>query len=240
MKNRLWLILGATSIIAEQFAHIAAENDNALLLVGRDGKQLRLIAGDLFLRHHVHCEILTQDLSDDISLLLHLLENDKREMDILIAHSQISNNEKLDLQIINDMLQTNVVNTSQIIHAYLQRKQKKQRLLFLSSVAACRGRAKNSLYGGSKAAIEIYLEGLQQAAEKHQTITIARLGFIDTKQTYGMPGIFYAAAPEKCAKACWRAVQKQKSLVYFPRFWRLIMGVIKIIPGIIYQRMKGV
>ena len=98
-------------------------------------------------------------------------------------------------------------------------KQKQHTILYLSSVAACRGRAKNSLYGASKTAIEIYLQGLQQAATKQQHITIARLGFIDTKQTYGVPGIFYAAPPKECAEACWKAIKRKKRLFYFPKFW---------------------
>ena len=86
--------------------------------------------------------------------------------------------------------------------------------------------------------IETYLEGLQQNASDKIVITIARLGFIDTKQTFGLPDIFYAATPENCAKACWRAVQREKPIFYYPFFWFFIMTVIQCLPLFIYKKMR--
>lgn len=238
MNERLWIILGATSIIAEEFAHLAAQAKQSLLLVGRNEAQLQIIAADIRLRYQVPCDTLAIDLSADISLLLHLLHNNRqKEVDVFMAHSEINNNDTLTPAMIDRMLSTNVLNSSQIIHTYFNRPQKSHRLIFLSSVAAYRGRSKNSLYGGSKAAIEIYLQGLQQAATKTQAISIVRLGFIDTRQTYGQPGIFYAAKPQSCAKACWRAIRKGKNLSYYPRFWWFIMAIIGILPFFLYKRM---
>ncbi|QBR84036.1 SDR family NAD(P)-dependent oxidoreductase [Legionella israelensis] len=240
MKKRQWIILGATSIIAQKFAHIAAQEKQALLLIGRKENQLQIIASDIQLRYKIPCDILVLDLSSDIDLLLHLLENGKKEFDLFIAHSEIDNNDNLTPAIIERMLKTNVLSTCQIIHSYLSRRQKKHRLIFLSSVAAHRGRMKNSLYGGSKAAIEVYLEGLQQGAKPNQFITIIRLGFIDTRQTYGQKGVFYAAKPENCAKACWKAMNAGKKFIYYPHFWRLIIAIIGGLPFFLYQRMRKI
>ena len=150
------------------------------------------------------------------------------------------NNNELNFDKINELLRVNVTNTANIINAYWHKKQNQHNLIFISSVAACRGRAKNSLYGASKAAIEIYLEGLQQLASKNQQITIARLGFIDTHVTHGMPGVFYASPPKACAKACWQALKAKKNLIYHPFFWKFIMGIITRLPYFIYKKMKGV
>ncbi|HAT9429870.1 TPA: short-chain dehydrogenase, partial [Legionella pneumophila subsp. pneumophila] len=89
----------------------------------------------------------------------------------------------------------------------------------------------------SKAAIEIFLEGLQQKATPHQHILIARLGYIDTKQTYGLPGVFYAAQPHDCAKACWEKINHNKRLFYYPSFWKVVMAIITKLPFFIYKRM---
>ncbi|ASQ45364.1 SDR family NAD(P)-dependent oxidoreductase [Legionella clemsonensis] len=238
MRVRTWIILGATSIIAEEFAQLAARKKKNLLLVGRNLEQLEIIAANLRIRYKVQCDLLFTDFSKDISTLLELLQRKSPcEFDLFIAHSAMLQNHELNLTAIEDMVHTNVLSTLQLIHVYLQRAQSHYYLLFLSSVAACRGRSKNSLYGGTKAAIEVYLEGLQQSTKNLQ-VTVARLGFIDTIQTYGNPGIFYASSPKACAKACWRAVTTGKRQIYHPFFWRFIMAIIKHLPFFIYKRMK--
>lgn len=238
MQQRNWMIIGATSIIAEQFAHVAASARQGLILVGRDAKQLTLIAADIRLRHQVNCDVLQADLADECSDLLKYIEQYSQELDICLAHSLQLTNEELNTNNIRTLTTINISSTLQIIHSYWHRKQKSHRLLFISSVAACRGRKKNSLYGASKAAVEVYLQGLQQSATPQQHITIARLGFIDTHVTYGQPGIFYAASPQSCANYCWRAIQAKKPLVYFPFFWRYIMLIITKMPFYLYKRVN--
>jgi len=237
MNIKNWIILGATSIIAQEFAHIAAHAGHELLLVGRNMQQLDVLAADIRIRYHVNCKILIIDFAKDIQALLKILQHGKEEYALFIAHSLMINNQELNTQTITKLLDTNTVSTIQVIHTYLQRKQTQQHLLFLSSVAACRGRSKNSLYGASKAAIEVYLQGIQQAATRHQIITIARLGFIDTRLTYGEHGIFYASPPKSCAQACWKALRQKRRMIYHPWFWRFIMGMIIHLPFIIYKKI---
>lgn len=237
-----WMVLGATSIIAQEFCHIVAAEGHPLILVGRDALQLHVISDDLGLRYKVPCEVLIADFSESISPLLNRLQMEEQTLSLFIAPAAIHDNSLLDLKSINELVTINILSTAQLIHCYLHKQQSQHQLIFLSSVAACRGRAKNSLYGGSKAAIETYLQGLQlqaaQSPEKPCSITIARLGFIDTAQTYGLPGIFYASPPKACAKACWQAVTTNKRLIYHPYFWRFIMGIISHMPFFIFKRMK--
>ena len=238
MSTRTWVILGATSIIAEEFARCAARSGHALLLVGRNQRQLNMIASDIRLRHAVHCEAMVVDFAEDIPLFLETLRAQSRELDLFIASSDMCNNDQLTDQSFTAMLTVNVTHTSQLIHAYWHKPQSQHRLVFLSSVAACRGRAKNSLYGASKAAIEVYLQGLQQGSAKTQHITLARLGFIDTHATFGEPGIFYASPPKACAHACWKAVHSKKRMIYHPFFWRYIMWILRHLPHFIYEKIR--
>ena len=239
MTAKTWLILGATSIIAEEFAHLAAQAGQSLILVARNTTQLEMIAADIRLRYQIDCEVFFTDFSADLTKIMTLFQQEKKELALFIAYSKILENSELTREMIKELININILSTTEIINAYLHKPQAEHRLIFLSSVAACRGRAKNSLYGASKAAIEIYLEGLQQSANKDLQITIARLGFIDTVQTFGAPGIFYASPPKACAKACWQASQKGKHLVYHPFFWRFIMGIISRLPYFLYKRIGG-
>lgn len=239
MTQRTWVILGATSIIAEKFAHIAAQAGHHLRLIGRQAEQLHLIAQDIQLRYHVPCEFFVVDMTAPETLPT-VLNKCEQELDLFIAHSDFTENEHLNPQSIQHLIQVNIHATTLLINAYLNKTQTQHHLVYLSSVAACRGRAKNSLYGATKACIEVYLQGLQQAASSNQQITIARLGFIDTRQTYGRPGIFYAGPPQACAQACWKALHKKKRLIYYPFFWRGIMAIISRIPFFVYKKMNSV
>ncbi|MDR3502696.1 MAG: SDR family NAD(P)-dependent oxidoreductase [Legionella sp.] len=240
MTQRTWVILGATSIIAEKFAHIAAQTGHRLRLIGRQSEQLHLIAQDIQLRYQVPCEFFVVDMTADPEVLLAVLNKSEQELDLFIAHSDFTENDQLNPQSIHQLIQVNIQATALLINAYLNTTQTQHHLLYLSSVAACRGRAKNSLYGATKACIEVYLQGLQQAASPSQQITIARLGFIDTRQTYGRPGIFYAGPPKTCAQVCWNALHKKKRLIYYPFFWRGIMTIMSRVPFFVYKKMSSV
>ncbi|HAU1150530.1 TPA: SDR family NAD(P)-dependent oxidoreductase [Legionella pneumophila] len=237
MIQRKWVVIGATSVIAEQFAHLAAQAGNHLCLIARNPEQLALISKDIQLRYKIPCETISINLSEPDKQLLTILKTGERELDLFIAHSDFTDNDHLNLQSIKHLIDTNITSTAVLINTYLQSKQERHHIVYLSSVAACRGRAKNSLYGASKAAIELFLEGLQQKATPHQHILIARLGYIDTRQTYGLPGIFYAAQPHDCAKACWEKINHKKRFFYYPGFWRVIMAIITKIPFSIYKKM---
>lgn len=237
MTKRTWVILGATSIIAKEFAHLAAQSGHALLLVGRHQSNLAIIAADISLRYHVHCDVITADFAHDINQLIKILDHHKN-INLFIAHSCMLNNNKLNNSTIAELINVNITSTAQLIDAYWHKKQSEHRILFISSVAACKGKARNSLYGASKAAIEVYLQGLQQASSHKQHITIARLGFIDTHVTYGEPGVFYASSPKACAEACWDALNSNKRMLYHPFFWRFIMTAIIMLPFSIYKKMR--
>ena len=237
MKQRTWVIVGATSIIAEEFAHLVAANGNQLILVARDQEQLKIIENDIQLRYKTPCSSIIMDMTSPADKLLTVIKQGDNELDLFIAHSDFTANKDLNPVSITQLVEVNILATTLLIHSYLNLNQKQHNLLYISSVAACRGRSKNSLYGASKAAIEIYLEGLQQASSKQQNIVIARLGFIDTKQTYSLPGIFYAAQPRDCAQACLKAINKKTRRFYYPGFWIIIMAIITRLPFFIYKKL---
>ncbi|HAF87959.1 MAG TPA: short-chain dehydrogenase [Legionellales bacterium] len=232
----IWVILGATSIIAEKFAHIVAAKGLPLLLVGRHRQQLELIQADIGIRYKSACEFYIWDSSESSEIFISYLEKLNRPISLLIAYSAQVNNSELTTQTIQSLVQVNITSVVQISHYYLNKPQASHQLIFLSSVAGCRGRAKNSLYGASKKAIETYLTGYQQHASITQTITIMTLGFIDTHQTYGVTP--FAASPKACAKKCWQALNRGKRHVFYPFFWRYIMKLIAWLPFVIYRKLK--
>jgi short-subunit dehydrogenase len=195
MSKRTWIIIGATSVIAEQFAHLAAQVNHNLRLVGRDTDQLHIIAADISLRYKVTCEVIVISYPDAAEYLTKIFKPCAYEFDLFIAHSDFTINADLTTDSITRLIEVNILASSLFIHSYLACQQQKHNIIYLSSVAAAVGRPKNSLYGASKAVIELFLQGLQKGSDKSKKSIIVRLGFIDTRQTYGVPGVFYAADP---------------------------------------------
>lgn len=233
-----WIILGASSPISKAFAKCIATSAHHLILVGRDKKDLEQTAQDLRIRYHIRADVIAADLSyeKDISDICFLIENSQANLSLFIAQSAGFQNKSLDKEKINTLIKTNIQATTQIIHHFIYHAKKPQDLIFLSSVAGDRGRGLNSLYGASKKAIEVYLEGLRTTV-KDVGIYSVRLGFIDTAQTYGKPGVFLARSPDKTAHFLYKMIKKGSHIKYYPKFWRYIMLVIKAIPDKLFNRL---
>jgi short-subunit dehydrogenase len=236
-SSRTWLIIGATSILAQEFAHLAVSKGHSLVLVGRNAQALQQLQVDYQLRYKMDCHVLVVNLETQYKEVVEYIQNSATDVDLFICHSVINDNHELNPPLINKMINTNVTSTIQIVHAYLQKKQSHRNLIFISSVAAVRGRGKNSLYGASKAAVEVYLQGMQQINTNNCRIAIIRMGYIDTKSTFGKTGVFYAAPPKKAARYCWKALSKNKKLSYYPAFWVMLMWIIKKLPFFLYKKL---
>ena len=63
-------------------------------------------------------------------------------------------------------------------------------------------------------------------------------GFVDTPMTRDFKKGILWVKPERIARGIHWAVKNRKPVVYLPRFWFLIMLVIKIIPEKIFQKLK--
>ena len=96
MTVRTWVILGATSIIAEEFARLAAENGHHLRLVGRNKEHLALIAQDLQIRYKVSCQSIVMDMTAPADKLITILNSGEQELDLFIAHSDFTGNKELN------------------------------------------------------------------------------------------------------------------------------------------------
>ena len=112
-------------------------------------------------------------------------------------------------------------------------------LAVLSSVAGDRGRQSNYIYGASKAGLSAYLQGLRNRMYTLGVqVTTIKPGFMDTKMTFGLPGLFLVASPEQAGRAIHQAIRKKKDVAYVPWFWRYIMLIIRHVPERIFKRMK--
>jgi short-subunit dehydrogenase len=67
---------------------------------------------------------------------------------------------------------------------------------------------------------------------------LVKPGFVDTPMTAALPKGRLWAAPETVAEKIVTAVDRRRTTVYVPWFWRWIMLVVRSIPESVFRRMR--
>jgi hypothetical protein len=112
-------------------------------------------------------------------------------------------------------------------------------LAVISSVAGDRGRRSNYVYGSAKAAVSTLCEGLWvRMARVGVHVLDIRPGFVDTPMTSSLqlPGLLLTQ-PDAVARRILAGIERRKRVLYVPRYWQLIMMVVRSIPAGIYRRL---
>ena len=244
--RRVMLIFGATSAIAQATAKRFALQRYEMHLVARTQAKLDEIARDL--KVHGASEVFTyvQDLADidsHQSLMEKILERCDVIDIVLHAHGVLGSQKEFehDTRAVADLIQTNflsIVSINQHLMAFME-KQGRGTIAIISSVAGDRGRASNFFYGASKAALSTYSDGLRARLLPHgvHVVTI-KPGFVSTPMTASMSqGPLFASA-EQAGLGIERAIMNQIGIAYVPRFWWLIMFIVKNIPDFIFKKLK--
>ncbi len=248
MSNRpVVLILGATSAIARGVATAWARRSHDLYLAGRDSAELERLASDLMLRYNVQAVTGIFEAANTLDHPRFFREiaetSGDRLTGVVLAFGLLGDNEAAatDYRHADQIITANysgAVSILSLAAAYLAERGRGF-ILGISSVAGDRGRQSNFVYGSAKGAFTLYLQGLRNRLYRSGVhVVTAKLGFVDTRMTFGMPGMFLVAAPEVVGEALVRSVERRKDVVYIPAFWRLIMLIIRAVPERIFKRLR--
>jgi short-subunit dehydrogenase len=241
------LITGATSSIARAVAHRFAQAGSPLVLAGRDEGELARDAADQRLRHGVAVRTLRFDATDFAShpdFVNACLHGGDAELEgVVVCHGYMAEQDEAarDIELSRRMIDTNYASAVSILNPISDHLAKRGSgfLCAVSSVAGDRGRGSNYLYGSTKAALSTDLQGLRnRLARRGVNVVTVKPGFVDTALTFGRPGMFLVATPQKVAADIFRAVRRGRGEVYTPWFWWGIMRIIKSIPEPVFKRMK--
>lgn len=247
MAPRRVLILGATSAIAQAVARLYAKQGARLALVARNRQYLDVVASDLRVRG---ASALWTEVADFLDVERHpsLVEQAQQALgglDVaLVAHGvlPVQAEALLDRRVAELCWQTNFVSATSLLEAVAHRMEDagEGTLGVLSSVAGDRGRAENYVYGASKAALSAYASGLgQRLAKKGVRVVTVKPGPVATPMTVGRtsrPGLL--AEVDDVGRRVHRALERGWRVVYAPAYWRLVMGVLKLLPTALFERMR--
>ena len=242
-ERPLWLVLGASSSVARAFARLVAERGGDLILAGRDMRDIERIAADARIRGAIRVDVRAFDALDRAGHEAFIADLPRRAMNVFLAFGTMLPQAEIDSDpaLAQQVIAVNYLGAVSMLSRLAPRmaQEGKGAIVALSSVAGDRGRPSNYVYGSAKAGLNAYLQGLRAAYNaKGVTVTTVKPGFMDTSMTYGMGGMFLVASPEACARACLDCAAKGRDVVYFPRFWWLIMTIIKAIPERIFKRLR--
>ena len=238
------LVLGATSSIAIATMRRLVAPSRRFMLVGRNSDRLTAVAQDLLARGAASVDTWVMDLDDTAghAEMLTVAAERLGRIDLaLIAHGVLGDQQaaELNFEIAAGILHTNFVSTVSLLTwlgNYLQ-EQRAGTLAVISSVAGDRGRRSNYVYGASKGALSLFMEGLRNRIDRDgvQVLTI-KPGFVATPMTAHVEQNFLFASPRQVADGILRAVERRRDVVYVPGFWAPIMFLVRADPRLSIQK----
>ncbi len=239
------LILGATSPIARALALRFAADGAQLFLAARDANEVDRVASDVAVRSGIPALSGTFDAADfaahdgfirDAATKLGGLDGvvvcfgtlgdeDAAQIDPAAALATVHQNF------------TGAVSLLTIAARHLE-QQRSGFIIVIGSVAGDRGRARNYVYGSAKGALALFTQGLRgRLAQAGVHVMTVKLGTVDTRMTWGREGTRLTVAPVQAADSIYEAWRSRAEVVYVPWFWRVIMGVVQLIPERRFKRL---
>jgi decaprenylphospho-beta-D-erythro-pentofuranosid-2-ulose 2-reductase len=239
------LIIGATSAIAEATARAMAERGSAFFLVGRSIPRLTVIAQDLKVRGASQVDVQALDANDLTAhgAVLERAEQRLAHLDTaIVAYGHLSDQQACEQSAMLTVqeLMTNAVSVAALLTRMAERFAVRRHgtIVVISSVAGERGRQSNYVYGSAKALVSTFLSGLRQRlhAANVRVITV-KPGLVDTPMTESSRKGWLWAKPDVIAYGIVAAIDRSRSTVYLPGFWRPVMWAIRALPEPILRRL---
>jgi decaprenylphospho-beta-D-erythro-pentofuranosid-2-ulose 2-reductase len=240
------LALGATSAIAEATLRIFAERGARFFLVARNADRLNAVAADLSTRGAAHVATFVMDLDDTAAhpAMLTAASESLGTIELaLLAHGILGDQLEAEASypVTEAILGTNFMAPVSLITwlANYFEASRQGTLAVISSVAGDRGRKSNYVYGASKGALNVFLDGVRNRIDRSgvQVLTI-KPGFVATPMTAHLPQNPLFAPPAAVARGIVKAIEKHKDVVYVPAFWALIMLIIRAVPRSIFKKLN--
>jgi len=247
LGGRTWLVLGASSAIARAFARLVAEAGATVWLAGRDADDLARGAADLAVRGGARAETMAFDARDPASIAAVVARCRDGVapgmLDVFVAFGAMPEQAAMEADPALAVATIEATYTGAVAVllglAPLLEAGRRGHVVVLGSVAGDRGRLKNYVYGSAKAGLAVFTAGLRNRLFRAGVlVTTVKPGFIDTAMTWGLPGLFLVAAPDTAARAILAAARAGREVVYVPRFWALVMLIIRLIPERLFKRLS--
>ena len=240
-----WIILGASSAMGRAFARKVASQGANVILAGRNKADMAVTAIDCQTRGAAEAEAVAFDIRKPASFeaIYSAAQKQGGVINAAVFVGSMSDQSDVDSDPAKGttMATDSFVGPMEFLHglAPIMEAREGGVVIGVGSVAGDRGRLSNYSYGAAKAGFHTYLAGLRNRLTRSggHVVTV-KPGFVDTAMTWGLPGLFLVATPDKVADDLWNAAQKRKNTLYTPWFWAYIMLIIKMVPERIFKKLS--
>lgn len=240
------LALGATSAIAEATLRVFAERGARFYLVARSRDKLESVAADLHTRGASGVATCVMDLDDTAAhpAMLAAAAQSLGTIELaLLAHGVLGDQTEAQASYpaAEAIFHINLLSSVSLVTwlaNYFERIGNGN-LAVISSVAGDRGRKSNYVYGASKGALSIFLDGVRSRLHRAgvQVLTI-KPGFVATPMTAHVEQGPLFARPSDVAKGIVKAIERGRDVVYVPVFWGPIMLALRLVPRPIFKKLN--
>jgi decaprenylphospho-beta-D-erythro-pentofuranosid-2-ulose 2-reductase len=239
------IVLGASSAIAEATCRIWAKDGCRFILVGRSAIRLEDIARDLKIRGANEAMPIVLDcVKANAQVSLREMVGRLGGVDIVLLAYAILNEQRnieTDPAALSEIIQTNFTSAAAwaVATSKILEEQRSGTLLVLGSVAGDRPRRTNIVYGATKAGLARLVEGIaHKLAPIGARAVVIKPGFVDTPMTSAIEnrGVLWST-PKAVASVIVKAERSGGPTVYAPRYWRLIMLVIRHLPVFAFNKI---
>jgi short-subunit dehydrogenase len=239
------VITGASSGIGWALARTLAAEGCKVGLVARRREQLAELAGQIE-KSGGTAAVAVADVAERSQTIaaIHDIAAHLGTVDLLIANAGVgapTTVEPFNIADIEKMFRVNVLGVIYSLEAVLPQMLQRRRghIAAVSSLAAYKGLPGESAYTSSKAAVNVFMEGLRmQLRSKGITVTTICPGFVKTPMTevneFKMPWLLTA---DEAARRIVRALKRKRKVYNFPWQTALLMRAMRWAPDWLLERV---
>jgi short-subunit dehydrogenase len=245
--NQVAIVTGASSGIGWALARVLAAEGCKVGLVARRREPLAQLAIEIEKAGGTPA-FVTADVSrrDEAVAAIREVAGRLGPVDLLIANAGVGAPTTVDpfnVEDIEKMFQVNVLGVIYSLEAVLPKMLQRGRghLAAISSLGAYRGLPGESAYTSSKAALNVFMEGLRiQLRRRGIAVTTICPGFVKTPMTevfeFPMPWLLEA---DEAARRIVRALKRRRKVYNFPWQWTLFMRGARWAPDWLVDRFMN-
>lgn len=241
------VVIGGTAGLGREIATVLAMKGHSLLITGRNKQDVEACAADLNIRYGADVYGLAVDASNHENFLGALMGaatsfGSINYLFLPIGASNQQDNGNLEIEELNKILSSNLISVVLAVKAFRSQFKITERAVIVgfSSIAAIRGRGENVIYSASKKGLESYFESIRIILlESNISVKYYRLGYLDTYQAYGKHLLFPKKDPNKVARNIVSNLNRTRLVSYYPRYWRAIAFIIRMVPTRVYKSMTS-
>ena len=243
---RAVLALGATSAIGEATLRLLAERGARFYLVARSQDKLDSVAADLHTRGASGVATHVMDLNNTAAhpAMLAAAAQSLGTIELaLLAHGVLGDQAEGEASYpaAEAVFHTNFLSAVSLVTwlANYFEPMGQGTLAVISSVAGDRGRKSNYVYGASKGALNIFLDGVRNRIDRAGVLVLTiKPGFVATPMTAHLEQGPLFARPSQVAQGIVKAIERRRDVVYLPSFWAVIMLILRMVPRRIFKKLN--